>query len=681
MPSTITSAIAVATVCRHPHSAMASAGSIGHSSRAGNSSNVGAAQNGGGADDGDAVQPTNGCPTSNGVAMDVESPSHEHTNGSGVGEGSGGGASSSSGARTATGLDRVELVRVIAQAVRNLGYSHSAAELERESGVEAMSRDMRRLRDCVLRGQWEELESILARVDVFANDAAARSARFVLYEQKFLELLEAGEVADALSCLRNQLTLCAPNDKALHRLPMLHMCNSPVELRRRAQWPGAGRESRMAVLEKLRAYIPHAHLLQENRLETLLSQSIELQKTRSKFPYTKQSGVCLLEDLEHEPKRLPRTALHKLSGHSDEVWFVRFSHNGKLLASASKDKSVIIWDAARVYSGAIVGAEAVRHRLQGHTNEICFLSWSPDDSRLLSCGADNSILLWNVVTGEHIRTFKKHGKPVVACMWMPHGRTFFSGSADKKLYEWDAASGETVAQYPTTREIMDTALSKDGKRLVCCLADNDIVVYDTESRTSVNRIVESMYITSCSLADDGRSLLVNITSNSHDQKKNVSDSEMHIWDIVSGNLVKKFTGFQQCRFVIRGCFGGYNQMFVLCGSEDKLVHVWERQSGDLLMRLDGHSSTVNSVHWSPTDPQLFASGSDDNAVIVSTCFSIALVCAIVNGLVQRRLAMISNGMCRVVYALLMRSRGGQLWGVESELRGPAHQVPELSRSL
>lgn len=522
---------------------------------------------------------------------------------------------------TASGLDRVELVRVIAQAVRNLGYAQSAAELERESGVEAMSRDMRRLRDCVLRGQWEELEGILGRVDVFADDAAARAARFVLYEQKFLELLENGHTVDALACLRTQLTSCAPNDKALHRLPMLHMCNSPDELRRRAQWPGAGRVSRMAVLEKLRAYIPHAHLLQENRLETLLSQAIELQKARSKYPYTKQSSACLLEDLEHEPKRLPGKALHKLSGHMDEVWFVRFSHNGKLLASASKDKTVIIWDAARVYSGAIVGAEAIRHRLEGHSSDICCLAWSPDDTRLLSCGNDSSIFLWNVSTGEHVRTFKKHTKHVVSCVWMPHGRTFFSGSADKKLYEWDAESGETVATYPTSREIQDVALSKNGKRLVCCLSDNNIVVYDTVTRTSVSRISEKMYITSCSLADDGRSLLVNITSNSQDQKKNVSDSDMHIWDIATGNLLKKFTGFQQCRFVIRGCFGGYNQMFVLCGSEDKLVHVWERQTGDLIMRLEGHLSTVNSVHWSPTDPQLFASGSDDNTVIVSDALS------------------------------------------------------------
>ncbi len=514
-------------------------------------------------------------------------------------------------------LDRSELVRVIAQAVRSLGFAASATKLEQEAGVEAMSEDMRLLRQVVLDGDWDRLEGVLSGIDVFATDSDARAARFVLYEQKFLELLEAGRTSDALECLRTQLTACAPNPKKLHRLPLLHMCTSPDELRDRANWSGTGEESRLDVLERLRAFIPTTHLLAENRLETLLGQALELQKRRAKFPYTKQTSVGLLEDLEHEPERMPRKVLHRLMGHQDEVWFVRFSHDGMKLASASKDKTVIIWDIARVYAGD-GNADAIRWRLEGHADCVGFLAWSPDDSKLLSCGNDAAILMWDMSTGDRVGHFKKHTKQVMACVWAPGGRSFYSGGGDKKVYEWDVASGETIASYPVTRECMDLELSKDGKRLVCCSSDTSIMVFDTQTQTLLGTMKEALYITSCSLADDGFSLLVNLTSNSSDKPTNVTDSEIHIWDVNKCELVKKLSGFKQCRFVIRSVFGGYNQMFVLCGSEDKKVYVWERQSGELLLRLDGHTATVNSVHWCPTDAQLFASGSDDNSVIVST---------------------------------------------------------------
>ncbi len=66
--------------------------------------------------------------------------------------------------------------------------------------------------------------------------------------------------------------------------------------------------------------------------------------------------------------------------------------------------------------------------------------------------------------------------------------------------------------------------------------------------------------------------------------------------------------------IIKCAFGGVSENLVVCGSEDTCIYIWNRDKGDLLTRLEGHTQSVNSVHWNPTDPYLFVSASDDQTV-------------------------------------------------------------------
>lgn len=515
---------------------------------------------------------------------------------------------------TERGLDRHELVRIIVQAADSLGYHSSARALEREAGVEAMSQQMRTLRDCVLMGKWDQLEQVLDSVTVFKSEDDARAARFVLYEQKFLELLEAGHTADALKCLRNDLSRLSPDPKLLHKLPLLCMCTTADEVRERAEWPGAGAESRTAVLEKLQRYIPASDLLQENRLENLLCQAIEQQKRDTMFPYTRQNRVSLLEDMVHCEDRVPRKILHRLEGHTDEVWFVQFSHKGEYLASSSKDAVVIVWRSQALLKGECGSANTILHKLRGHSQMVCFLSWSPDDEFLLSTGDDKTVRLWSMKSGNCCRVFEKHTGPITACAWMPDGKTFFSGAHDQKLFEWNATTGETVASYDVPDRVNDLAVSTNGNLLLAACSDNSILVFSTTTKQRLSLMTEAHSITSLFLSADNQSLLANI--NSYEDPED-DEPEIHIWNVSKQRIVQKLKGFKQTRFVIRACFGGHSQMLVLCGSEDDLVYIWERRSGNLIAKLKGHTGTVNTIACNESNQNLFASGSDDKTVIVS----------------------------------------------------------------
>ncbi len=83
----------------------------------------------------------------------------------------------------------------------------------------------------------------------------------------------------------------------------------------------------------------------------------------------------------------PRLILQVLEQHSDEVWHIAFSHGGSMLASASKDRSAVIWAVGQD------GLLRARHVLDSHEQPVCYLAWSPDDSMLLTCR-------WG--TGRHV---------------------------------------------------------------------------------------------------------------------------------------------------------------------------------------------------------------------------------------------------------------------------------------
>lgn len=68
------------------------------------------------------------------------------------------------------------------------------------------------------------------------------------------------------------------------------------------------------------------------------------------------------------------------------------------------------------------------------------------------------------------------------------------------------------------------------------------------------------------------------------------------------------------RFVVRSCLGGVGGKFVATGTESGKVPVWQRDTGELLAVLEGHTATVNAVAWGPARPEVMATASDDGTV-------------------------------------------------------------------
>mmetsp|Transcript_53771 Transcript_53771/g.141548 ORF Transcript_53771/g.141548 Transcript_53771/m.141548 type:complete len:204 (+) Transcript_53771:2-613(+) len=195
---------------------------------------------------------------------------------------------------------------------------------------------------------------------------------------------------------------------------------------------------------------------------------------------------------------------------------------------------------------------------------------------------------------------------------MPDGRHFVSAGVDKNLHLW-ARSGEVLQTWHGPR-VNDLAVSHNGERLVAVCSERKILLCAISkdaggvpalNTAEENFISEEDSITSLALSADSRHVLVNVAS-----------EEIHAWDLQAKALVHRYRGQKQGRFVIRSAFGGHDEAFVVSGSEDSQVYIWNRHSGALLEVLPGHSGTVNAIAWNPTDPHMFASASDDHTVRV-----------------------------------------------------------------
>ena len=128
----------------------------------------------------------------------------------------------------------------------------------------------------------------------------------------------------------------------------------------------------------------------------------------------------------------------KVSGHTDDIYSLTFAPNSYGLASASRDKTVRIWDV-----GDINNLRHVR-TLRGHTGHVYSVAWSPDGRTLASASQDGTVRLWNPDNGINFAVLRGHTKAVRSVAWSPDSRILASGSYDDTIRLWDPDTHVTL---------------------------------------------------------------------------------------------------------------------------------------------------------------------------------------------------------------------------------------------
>lgn len=493
-------------------------------------------------------------------------------------------------------IKKVEFIRIIAKTLYSLGYERSGKVLEDESGIHLYSSTVSLFRKQVLDGSWDESVATLQKIGL--GEHILKSASFLIWEYKFFNHLEKDEVMDALKTLRNEIAPLKINRKRLHELSCCVISSSRHGLLGFANMDIDFEKLGLKLLEELHKILPPAVMIPERRLENLVEQALCLQRETCFLHNSLDNTLSLYTDHQCGKDQIPSKTVQVLQGHDNEVWCLQFSHEGKYLASSSNDRSVIIWE---VHEDAEV---SLKHILSGHQKPVVTIAWSPDDRYLLSCGMEEAIRCWDVYLGVCLRVYEKSGLGLISCVWSPDGKQFFSSVTDKSISLWDLEGNEVECwKGQRTTKNSDMAITKDGRHIITMCREMTILLLDREARIE-KLIDEDQIITSFSLSKDEKFILVNLLS-----------QEIHLWSIVDvPKLVAKYEGHKRSRFVIRSCFGGFEESFIASGSEDSQVYIWHRKTGSLIQALPGHSGAVNCVSWNPANPHMLASGSDDHTI-------------------------------------------------------------------
>ncbi|MCL7037952.1 hypothetical protein MKW94_006590 [Papaver nudicaule] len=488
-------------------------------------------------------------------------------------------------------IKRQEFVRLIIQSLFSLGYNKSASLLESESGITCKSSQLKLLESHIHNFNWDEC---VKTVTEEINEQQTRNRiLFLIYRYRIFEFLRDDDFESALKVLQKRVSRLGVGveTEKVHNLACGIIATAELD----------GDSSLQGdLLVELKRLLPTPITLPERRLEHLVELAVTAQWDSCIYHNSNEAAISLYEDHCCSRDQIPNETVQILNNHENEVWFVQFSNNGHYLASSSSDCTAIIWKVPEE------GILSLKHILRSHQNPVSFVSWSPDDKMLLTCGNEEVLKLWDVETGICMHTFGDLIPVVSSCAWFPDSKRLVCASSDPKkcIYMWDLQGNELEAWRGVRMpKVTDLALTPDGEHLISVCFEKNIRIFNF--RTKTERIIkEEHVITSLSVSRDSEFFIINLNS-----------QEIHMHDI-AGNWKTplKYMGHKQGKYVIRSCFGGANNMFIASGSEDSKIYIWNRRNCEPVEILSGHLNNVNCVSWNPKRPHMLASASDDQTI-------------------------------------------------------------------
>jgi len=173
--------------------------------------------------------------------------------------------------------------------------------------------------------------------------------------------------------------------------------------------------------------------------------------------------------------------LRAFNGHTDFVNYVDLSSDETFIVSASKDKTLKIWN--------LKTGESIT--LTGHLKLVYCCTISPDNKTVASSSSDCDIKIWDTQTGKELFTLMGHEWDVYSVFYSPNGRYLLSGGGILKVVVWDIVEKKQLRVLLQTKRVSSVNISPNNKYIAVAAWDKLVKLYEFETTKILNVIEDA----------------------------------------------------------------------------------------------------------------------------------------------------------------------------------------------